>query len=400
MAMGPAAHADTPGAAEGIRENRMGRLIIETTPGALVQVEQTRHEFWFGAALSSRPFSDRMPPADAARYRDVFRANFNAAVPDMAMKWPSMERRRGEVNYAIVDAMVEWTEQNHLPLRGHNVFWGVHKYVPEWLKTMDDETLRQAMETRARSLGARYRGRVLEYDLNNEMVHGNYYAERLGPRITLDMAHWLLEEDPSARIFVNDYDILTGKRLADYVAQIGELLKMGVPLAGIGVQGHSHEETFDREALRHALDELAQFQLPIRVTEFNMPGQNSKFFNRRDLAPTSEEEEAQAREFSEYFRICFSHSAVSGILLWGFWENSNWIPASSLFRQDWSPTPTGLAYRDLVFKEWWTRWEGTADHHGRCELPAFFGTYRISTSSKHIDIELRKVDGTARVRLP
>lgn len=61
------------------------------------------------------------------------------------------------------------------------------------------------------------------------------------------------------------------------MAQIRLLLKQGVPIAGIGVQGHLHVETFDRGQLKNALDSLAKFKLPIRVTEFNIPGQRSKF---------------------------------------------------------------------------------------------------------------------------
>ena len=36
-----------------IREHRMGELLIKAGPGAEVHIEQLRHEFWFGAALSS-----------------------------------------------------------------------------------------------------------------------------------------------------------------------------------------------------------------------------------------------------------------------------------------------------------------------------------------------------------
>ena len=73
---------------------------------------------------------------------------------------------------------------------------------------------------------------------------------------------------------------------------------------------------------------------------------------------TAEEEEAKAEALVEYYRICFAHPAVEGILMWGFWEGANWIPASSLFKRDWTPTPAAEAYRDLVFNEWWTKWEG------------------------------------------
>ena len=71
------------------------------------------------------------------------------------------------------------------------------------------------------------------------MIHGNYYEDRLGPQITREMAAWVRQGDPNAVLFLNDYDILTGKRLDDYVAHIRGLLDQGVPIGGIGVQGHS-----------------------------------------------------------------------------------------------------------------------------------------------------------------
>jgi endo-1,4-beta-xylanase len=52
------------------------------------------------------------------------------------------------------------------------------------------------------------------------MIHGNYYAEKLGEGITLDMAKWVLEGDPDAKLWANDYDILTGNRLDDYIKHI------------------------------------------------------------------------------------------------------------------------------------------------------------------------------------
>lgn len=391
----PPARADAAADDGAIRRHRMGTLVVHAAPGAKVQVEQVKHEFWFGTAIANQAFDGTMPAKDRERYLAAILENFNSAVTENALKWLAMEPRRGEVNYAVVDAMLAWTDRHQLPLRGHNIYWGVPQWTIGWMKELDDATLRQTLEDRARDIGRRYRGRFAEYDLNNEMIHGNFYAERLGPGITLDMAKWVKAEDPAAELYLNDYDILTGRRLADYVAHIRELLAMGVPIAGIGVQGHLHGDTFDPAALRHALDELAQFRLPIRVTEFNLPGQRSKFYKHRELAITAEEEAAKARAIAEYYRICFAHPAVSGILMWGFWEGANWIPQSSLYRRDWTPTPALQAYRNLIFKAWWTRWEGTADEHGRCALPAFFGSYRVTSGDKEAAVELTKSFGVA-----
>ena len=377
----------------------MGTLVIETAPGAEVRVEQQRHEFWFGAALANQFFGGRADPDLAARYKQVFLENFNAAVTENALKWHSMEPRQGDVDYSVVDAMLTWTREHGIPLRGHNVFWGIPNRVQPWLKTMDNATLRMTLETRARDIARRYRGQFAEYDLNNEMLHANYYEDRLGPDITRDMAAWMREEDPQATLYLNDYDILTGRRLEDYVVQIRKFLGQGVPVGGIGVQGHLHGDTFDPVALQNALDRLAEFKLPIRVTEFNFPGQRSKYYGQRNARLSDEEEQAKARALADYYRICFAHPAVEGILMWGFWEGANWIPVSSLYRRDWSPTPAAEAYRNLVYSKWWTNGRGQADAQGRCEVRAFFGRHRVKSGDAERIVGLHRTEPRHTVSL-
>ena len=395
---GPAAAATNLD--EAIRQHRMGTLVIQTAPGAEVRVEQLRHEFWFGAALANQFFGARSDSESAAKYKRVFLENFNAAVTENALKWHSMETRQGEADYSVVDAMLAWTREQGIPLRGHNVFWGIPNRVQPWLKTMDDDTLRATLKARAQDIARRYRGQFAEYDLNNEMLHGNYYEERLGANITRQMADWMRQEDPQAVLYLNDYDILTGRRLDDYLVHIRKFLDQGVPIGGIGVQGHLHGDTFDPVALQNALDRLAQFKLPIRVTEFNFPGQRSKYYGQRGARLSDEEEAAKAKALADYYRICFAHPAVDGILMWGFWEGANWIPVSSLYRRDWSSTPAALAYRDLVFKEWWTTWRGQADAQGHCEVRAFFGRHRVTLGGRETIVELRRKEPTTQVRQP
>ena len=200
-----------------IRKVRIGTLVVQAPPEAEVQVEQLSHEFWFGAALASQAFSGGLNEKDSAQYKRVFLENFNSAVTENALKWHSMERRRGEVDYSVVDAILRWTREHGIPLRGHNIFWGVPNFVQPWLKELDDAQLLETLEARAADIGRRYRGQFAEYDLNNEMLHANYYEDRLGPTITLKMAQWVKREDPSTVLYLNDYDILTGRRLNDYL---------------------------------------------------------------------------------------------------------------------------------------------------------------------------------------
>jgi len=304
-----------------------------------------------------------------------------------------MERRKGEVKYSVIDGILEWTDANAIPLRGHNLFWGIPEFVQPWVKELSDDELERTLKNRAETVTARYKGRFAEYDLNNEMVHGNYYEDRLGPDITKKMAEWSRNGDPEIKLFLNDYDILTGVKLPEYLAQIRKLLKQGVPIAGIGVQGHLHAETFDRIQLKNALDSLAQFHLPIRVTEFNIPGQRSKYYRDRSLVMTPEEEELNAKELVDYYKICFAHPAIEGILMWGFWEGANWIKPSSLYRKDWTPTLAATAYHNLIFKEWWTSENGKINRKGEFTVPAFFGKYKVTVNGKTKEVELVKAAG-------
>jgi len=376
-----------------IADIRKGVLTVKANKGELITIEQVRHDFWFGCAIANNPFSRAMAEDEARKYKEKFLENFNSAVTENAVKWNNMERERGVVNYALVDAMLEWTTENDIPLRAHNVFWGIPQFVQPWIKELNDKELEETLKNRAETLAARYKGRFAEYDLNNEMIHGNYYEDRLGADITKKMATWMHNGDPGAKLYLNDYDITTGNKLPQYMAHIRTLLRQGVPVAGIGVQGHLHSEIFDRHELKKALDSLAIFNLPIVITEFNIPGQRSKFYKDRNLKMTPEEEAQNAVELVDFYRICFAHPAVKGILMWGFWERANWIPVSSMYRADWTPTPLADAYKQLVFGEWWTKASGKANGKGLFSTPAFYGKYKITAGGVTKFVDFKKTSG-------
>jgi endo-1,4-beta-xylanase len=373
-----------------IESNRKGELVIHAKPGSTVTIEQLSHEFWFGSAISSSFVKGNMSEKDKEKYASVFKENFNAAVTENALKWGSMEKEKGVVKYEEVDSILEWTDAIGIPLRGHNLFWGIPQFIQPWVKDLADEELLKVMQNRAKTIAGKYKGRFAEYDLNNEMIHGNYYEDRLGQEITKNMAGWILDVDKEAKLYLNDYDILTGNNLPEYMLHIRKLLDQGVPISGIGVQGHSHSSTFDREQLKSALDSLALFDLPIRITEFNMPGQNSEYYKDRTLLLSDEEEQEKAKEMVDFLSICFAHPGVEGILFWGFWEGANWIPASSLYKKDWTPTPAAIAYRNLVFEEWWTNESAIVGSDGKLKIQAFYGLLKVTVNGESREIHFSK----------
>jgi GH35 family endo-1,4-beta-xylanase len=354
---------------ERIKAIRMGEIVIEVqdhqgkpVAEALVYVEQQSHDFWFGTALNHHMFRDEIDPKIRREYQKIVISYFNAATHENALKWYHTERIQGKLNYEDADRMLKWCELNRIRMRGHCIFWAKEEFNMPWLKNLDRESLRRAVERRAKEVPARYKGRITEYDVNNEMIHGDFFRKRLGKDIVINMFQWAKDADPQAILYVNDYNILTGKDIAKYEEQIRSLLNQGAPLGGIGLQGHFDRSIPSPRRILQILDRLAIFGLPIKITEFDINTSN---------------EERKAKALVDFYRACFSHPAVEGILMWGFWEGAHWRPKAAIFNKDFSPKPAAKAYWKLVYDEWWTKAQGKTDTKGKFIIRAFYGDYRI-----------------------
>ncbi|MFC1509344.1 endo-1,4-beta-xylanase [Candidatus Omnitrophota bacterium] len=367
-----------------IQKHRTGVLTIKTKPGASVTVRQLRHEFQFGTAVSSGMFRQGLYGRDEATarnisiYKSVLVENFNAAVHENALKWYATERDSGgNPDYSVADSILVFCEAHGIAMRGHCIYWGIEKFVQGWTKKLDTTSLRRNVERRGREVTARYRGRIPEYDLNNEMVHGDYYRDRLGDSITAEMFDWAKVGDPDVVLYLNDYSILSGRDLDVYLKQIREYLALGIPVGGIGVQGHFQKD-IDINIVQTALDSLAQFNLPVKVTEYDL---------------TVDDEEKKAELLDSFYRTCFAHPAVDAIVMWGFWEGAHWRPGAALWKKDWTPTPAAHAYRNLVFDEWWTSADRKAGPDGVCTVRAFYGTYLVTAGNAETMVTFSKNEG-------
>ena len=367
--------ANQLGLAKQITQTRTGNIVIEvvnsqqqTIPGVEVKIEQVTHEFEFGTALSTQIFSQGADPNDRDRYLHLARQLFNTTVHENALKWDAMEPQRGQLSYADADRILSWSEAHSLPLRGHTIFWEVEQWNPAWLKSLSKQDLQIAVERRATEICGRYRGRIREYDVLNEMLHGDFFRQRLGADIVKTMFQRCHAADPGAVLYVNDYDILNGKRLDDYVRQIRSLLAQGVPVGGIGIQAHILKETIAPAQIQHSLDTLAQFNLPIKITEFSTQ---------------TDTEQEQAKNLLNVYQIAFAHPQVKGILMWGFWEKAHWVTQAAIFDKNFRPKLAAKVYQDLVFRQWWTRSSGNTNRNGQFSTRAFFGQYRVTVKGRN-----------------
>jgi GH35 family endo-1,4-beta-xylanase len=159
-----------------------------------------------------------------------------------------------------------------------------------------------------------------------------------------------------------------------------------VPVGGIGCQAHlsiPYPAVTPAEHVQKTLDRLAQFNLPVKITE---------------CVFIFDDEETRVRELNKLFPVYFAHPSVEAIIFWGFWAGAHWKPHAALWTKDWTPTPQALAYRDLVFNKWWTNISGKADEKGIFRTRGFFGEYDINSNGQSKKVTLAKKDKAVEIR--
>ncbi|MFA5293607.1 MAG: endo-1,4-beta-xylanase [Phycisphaerae bacterium] len=319
-----------------------------------IEIHQIRHGFPFGSAINYR-ISD-------ANYAQFFKNHFEWAVMENESKWYFNEPSEDYVTYTTADSIYNFCSANNITMRGHCIFWAAEGVIQTWIKNLSTDALLLAVQDRLSSAVNHFKNKFVHWDVNNEMCDNSYFADRLG----LSIRPWMFQAaqaiDPNCQLFVNDYSVIDGGyNLNDYKQQIYGLLADGAPVKGIGVQCHM-KGGFDRNAVKARFDSMAECNLPIWVTEFDVNDVN---------------ENIRANDLEDFYRIAFSHPAVKGILMWGFWEDSHWRDDCHIVNSDWTLNEAGRRY-EAIRNEWTTNDSSITDNNGSTNFRGFYGKYSIT----------------------
>ncbi len=342
---------------------------------------QTRSDFLFGCCVNGDPYKD---DENTRNYERYILDHFNIVTCENAMKWWTLQPTNAAPDYAQADAWAKWAAEHHLPLRGHSLLWEKTKWVQPWLQDLNADDLRKAVDAHLAEVIERYRGKVCSWDVLNEQLSGDFYVSRLSADFPAALYKRAAQLDPAARLYTNEYSILTlPERVEKYATLIEQLKASGAPISGIGIQDHGlqrfHIPATTRPTSRPeagaargpepdeiyaSLERLARLQLPITLTEISV---------------ASADEELKADSIDMFYRVAFSHPRVEAIVLWGFWEKRHFKKIQgALVAADWTPLPAGKALDHLLLDEWRTRAEAKAGADGVAVFRGFFGEYDIS----------------------
>ncbi len=333
--------------------------------GASVRVRQKSHAFDFGTATSSQMIVG--DHEQKSKYCEVLLEYFNVATIENGLKWMSWDKHPGNQPQTL--AAMEWLNENNIAVRGHVMVWPGHRYLPEWIKTIEGqpETLSKVIDGHIREVGYATQGKLRDWDVVNEIFDNRDLTNVLGDEAAI---HWFQEARrvaPGVDLYYNDYAGLVrgGHPTAHkdhFEKTVKYLIDNGAPIDGIGIQGHFGALLTPPVRLVSELDRWNALGLKIQITEFDVTVPNEQL--RADFA-------------RDFLIACFSHQAVDGIVTWGFWESAHWEPKAALFDAQWNPTLIGQHWIELTKKRWWTDEKMTTDEDGKLNLRGFKGTYLV-----------------------
>lgn len=344
---------------------------------ATVDIEMTEHEFDFGSAVSvSHVTGDA---EDDAIYRETFLQDFNKAVIENGLKYPSFLGPWGD-SKAGAKATLDWLDKHGVPSRGHYLLWegfdtdsggGMSIENSDALSTAElQQLIIERIQNHALDIG----DQVTEWDMHNHPIWQSNFRDIDGLEWDAVLEWWNAgEQATNANLYTNEMGNIAG----DFFRQqhydfVKRLLEDGAPIDGVGFMGHvqlpNGNVTPPKEMLS-TFDQFTELDLPILITEF-------------DIQIDSRDEEEQVNwqvDFArDFLTAAFSHAAVEGIMSWGFWAGDHWRPTGAYYNEDWTLRPHGKKYRDLVFDAWWTDESGETDDTGRYTTRGFKGRYKLT----------------------
>jgi len=302
--------------------------------------------FMVGAALNPAQFTGQDQAEDA-----IIKTQFNTISPENILKWEVVHPRPGAYDFSAADKYVEFGQQNHMFIIGHTLVW--HSQVPKWVFEDDKgnpvsrDVLLDRMREHISKVVGRYKGRISGWDVVNEALNedgtmrqspwmkiiGEDYIEK-----AFRFAH---DADPDVQLYYNDYSLENDAKRKGALELISKLKAKGVPITGVGTQGHFHMDWPSIEEVEGPIVDFSKLGVKVMVTELDidvLPQATQSQTADVSLKVAADPklnpypnglpeavQQALAKRYADLFGTYAKHcGAVTRVTLWGVTDKDSW----------------------------------------------------------------------------
>ena len=304
--------------------------------------------FSIGVAVNMRNISN---PEQIA----IIKKDFNSITAENDMKPQPTEPAYGQFNWENADKIANFCRGNGIKLRGHCLMW--HAQIGEWMykdekgDLVSKEKLFQNMKHHITAIVERYKDVVYAWDVVNEAIsdggwqggrrgmgeHPSPYRNSplyqiAGDEFIKKAFIYAREADPNVLLFYNDYNAADpGKRDRIY-NMVKSMKEEGVPIDGIGMQGHYNVYGPSMEDVDAALTKYSTIVKHIHITELDiranqeMGGQLN--FSRDGGNISQVVKTLQEDQYARLFKVLRKHKdVVDNVTFWNLSDRDSWLGA-------------------------------------------------------------------------
>lgn len=271
------------------------------------------------------------------------------------MKPQPTEPAYGQFNWENADKIANFCRSNGIKLRGHCLMW--HAQIGEWMykdekgDLVSKEKLFQNMKHHITAIVERYKDVIYAWDVVNEAIsdggwqggrrgmgeHPSPYRNSplyqiAGDEFIKKAFIYAREADPNVLLFYNDYNAADpGKRDRIY-NMVKSMKEEGVPIDGIGMQGHYNVYGPSMEDVDAALTKYSTIVKHIHITELDiranqeMGGQLN--FSRDGGNISQVVKTLQEDQYARLFKVLRKHKdVVDNVTFWNLSDRDSWLGA-------------------------------------------------------------------------
>ena len=322
-------------------------LIVSSSAWAQGLKDAYKDYFSIGVAVNKRNVSTDSQMA-------LVKSEFNSVTAENDMKPVSVHPAEGVWNWGAADSIANYCRENGIKLRGHCLCW--HSQFSDWMFTdkkgrpVKKEVFYKRLREHIHTVVNRYKDIVYCWDVVNEAIEDNPRPSFVDGKFVpgnpyRESRHWKLcgdefiakafefahEADPNALLFYNDYNECDpGKRDRIY-NMVKKMQEQGVPIHGIGMQGHYNIYGPSEEDIDAAITKYSELVKHIHVTELDirtnteMGGQLR--FSRGEAKPLAPYlQTLQNDQYSRIFRVFRKHrDVIDCVTFWNLSDRDSWL---------------------------------------------------------------------------
>ena len=305
----------------------------------------------------------------------IIKKDFNSITAENDMKPQPTEPAYGQFNWENADKIANFCRSNGIKLRGHCLMW--HAQIGKWMyqdekgNLVSKEKLFQNMKHHITAIMERYKDVVYAWDVVNEAIsdggrpvmgqkpspyRNSPLYQIAGDEFIKKAFIYAREADPNVLLFYNDYNAADPQKRDRIYNMVKSMKEEGVPIDGIGMQGHYNIYGPSMEDVDAALTKYSTIVKHIHITELDIRANEEMGghlnFSREagDISQTVKL--LQEDQYTRLFKILRKHKdVVDNVTFWNLSDRDSWVGVRNYplpYDENYKPNP---AADNAVVKE-------------------------------------------------